>query len=119
MRGRQGKEIVYVERGGDTSAKWSSGGLLGAGSRCSMRRVVGGYPRNLRESVKLRPDRREGDELTRSWAWQDTLGGLMEDERRTSMTMRGPRGPWPARRRIAQESSSGDCRTPARGAVTR
>ena len=32
MRGRQGKEIVYVERGGDTSAKWLFwGSLLGAG----------------------------------------------------------------------------------------
>jgi hypothetical protein len=28
MRGRQRKEIVYVERGGDTSAKWLFWGAL-------------------------------------------------------------------------------------------
>jgi gas vesicle protein len=32
MRGRQRREVVYVERGGDTSAKWLFwGALLGAG----------------------------------------------------------------------------------------
>ncbi len=32
MRGRKQREVVYVERGGDTSAKWLFwGALLGAG----------------------------------------------------------------------------------------
>jgi gas vesicle protein len=85
MRGRQRKEIVYVERGGDTSAKWLFwGALLGAGVALLYAPSSGEETRrNLQRKLwKLRAMTEERlDELTQQLGGaKDTLGGLMEDE---------------------------------------
>jgi len=85
MRGRQGKEIVYVERGGDTSAKWLFwGSLLGAGLALLYAPSSGEETRrNLQRKLwKLRAMTEEKlDELTQQLGGaKDTLEGLMEDE---------------------------------------
>ena len=85
MRGRQGKEIVYVERGGDTSAKWLFwGALLGAGVALLYAPSSGEETRrNLQRKLwKLRAMTEEKlDELTQQLGGaKDKLGGLMEDE---------------------------------------
>jgi hypothetical protein len=85
MRGRQGKEIVYVERGGDTSAKWLFwGALLGAGLALLYAPSSGeDTRRNLQRKLwKLRAMTEEKlDELTQQLGGaKDTLEGLMEDE---------------------------------------
>jgi gas vesicle protein len=85
MRGRQRKEIVYVDRGGDTSAKWLFwGALLGAGVALLYAPSSGEETRrNLQRKLwKLRAMTEERlDELTQQLGGaKDTLGGLMEDE---------------------------------------
>jgi len=85
MRGRQGKEIVYVERGGDTSAKWLFwGSLLGAGLALLYAPSSGEETRrNLQRKLwKLRAMTEEKlDELTQQLGGaKDTLDGLMEDD---------------------------------------
>jgi len=85
MRGRQGKEIVYVERGGDTSAKWLFwGALLGAGLALLYAPSSGEETRrNLQRKLwKLRAMTEEKlDELTQQLGGaKDRLDGLMEDE---------------------------------------
>jgi gas vesicle protein len=85
MRGRQGKEIVYVERGGDTSAKWLFwGSLLGAGLALLYAPSSGEETRrNLQRKLwKLRAMTEEKlDELTQQLGGaKDTLDGLMDDE---------------------------------------
>jgi len=85
MRGRQGKEIVYVERGGDTSAKWLFwGALLGAGLALLYAPSSGEETRrNMQRKLwKLRAMTEEKlDELTQQLGGaKDTLDGLMEDE---------------------------------------
>ncbi|HWN18487.1 MAG TPA: YtxH domain-containing protein [Gemmatimonadales bacterium] len=85
MRGRQGKEIVYVERGGDTSAKWLFwGSLLGAGLALLYAPSSGEETRrNLQRKLwKLRAMTEEKlDELTQQLGGaKDTLNGLMDDE---------------------------------------
>jgi len=85
MRGRQGKEIVYVERGGDTSAKWLFwGSLLGAGLALLYAPSSGEETRrNLQRKLwKLRAMTEEKlDELTQQLGGaKDTLEGLMDDE---------------------------------------
>ncbi|HEY8195962.1 MAG TPA: YtxH domain-containing protein [Gemmatimonadales bacterium] len=85
MRGRQGKEIVYVERGGDTSAKWLFwGSLLGAGLALLYAPTSGEETRrNLQRKLwKLRAMTEEKlDELTQQLGGaKDTLDGLMDDE---------------------------------------
>jgi hypothetical protein len=85
MRGRQGKEIVYVERGGDTSAKWLFwGALLGAGLALLYAPSSGEETRrNLQRKLwKLRAMTEEKlDELTQQLGGaKDTLDGLLEDE---------------------------------------
>lgn len=85
MRGRQGKEIVYVERGGDTSAKWLFwGSLLGAGLALLYAPSSGEETRrNLQRKLwQLRAMTEEKlDELTQQLGGaKDTLDGLMEDE---------------------------------------
>jgi hypothetical protein len=85
MRGRQRKEIVYVERGGDTSAKWLFwGALLGAGVALLYAPSSGEETRrNLQRKLwKFRAMTEEKlDELTQQLGGaKDKLGGLMEDE---------------------------------------
>lgn len=86
MRGKQRKEIVYVERGGgDTSAKWLFwGGLLGAGLALLYAPSSGEETRrNLQRKLwKLRAMTEEKlDELTQQLGGaKDTLDGLMEDD---------------------------------------
>ena len=85
MRGRQGKEIVYVERGGDTSAKWLFwGSLLGAGLALLYAPSSGEETRrNLQRKLwKLRAMTEEKlDELTQKLGGAtDTLDGLVEED---------------------------------------
>ena len=85
MRGRQRKEVVYVERGGDTSAKWLFwGALLGAGLALLYAPSSGEETRrNLQRKLwKLRAMTEEKlDELTQQLGGaKDTLDGLMDDE---------------------------------------
>ena len=85
MRGRQRKEIVYVERGGDTSAKWLFwGALLGGGIALLYAPSSGEETRrNLQRKLwKLRAMTEEKlDELTQHMGGaKDALDGLMEDE---------------------------------------
>ena len=85
MRGRQRREVVYVERGGDTSAKWLFwGALLGAGLALMYAPTSGeDTRRNLQRKLwKLRAMTEEKlDELTQQLGGaKDTLGGLLEDE---------------------------------------
>src|SRR3989337_331843 len=85
MRGRQRKEIVYVERGGDTSAKWLFwGSLLGAGLALLYAPSSGEETRrNLQRKLwKLRAMTEEKlDELTQKLGGAtDTLDGLMEED---------------------------------------
>jgi gas vesicle protein len=85
MRGKQRREVVYVERGGDTSAKWLFwGALLGAGVALLYAPSKGeDTRRNLQRKLwKLRAMTEEKlDELTQQLGGaKDTLGGLLEDE---------------------------------------
>jgi hypothetical protein len=85
MRGRQRKEVVYVERGGDTSAKWLFwGALLGAGLALIYAPSSGEETRrNLQRKLwKLRAMTEEKlDEFTQQLGGaKDKLDGLMEDE---------------------------------------
>jgi hypothetical protein len=84
MRGRQRKEVVYVERGGDTSAKWLFwGALLGAGLALLYAPSSGEETRRVlqRKLWKLRAMTEEKlDELTQQLGGaKDRLDGLMED----------------------------------------
>ena len=85
MRGKQRREVVYVERGGDTSAKWLFwGALLGAGVALLYAPSSGEETRrNLQRKLwKFRAMTEEKlDELTQHLGGaKDTLGGLLEDE---------------------------------------
>jgi gas vesicle protein len=85
MRGRQRREVVYVERGGDTSAKWLFwGALLGAGVALLYAPSSGeDTRRNLQRKLwKFRAMTEEKlDELTQQLGGaKDTLGGLLEDD---------------------------------------
>ena len=85
MRGRQQKEVVYVERGGDTSAKWLFwGALLGAGLALLYAPSSGEETRrNLQRKLwKFRAMTEEKlDELTQQLGGaKDSFDGLMEDE---------------------------------------
>jgi gas vesicle protein len=85
MRGKQRREVVYVERAGDTSAKWLFwGALLGAGVALLYAPSSGeDTRRNLQRKLwKLRAMTEEKlDELTQQLGGaKDTLGGLLEDE---------------------------------------
>jgi hypothetical protein len=85
MRGKQRREVVYVERGGDTSAKWLFwGALLGAGVALLYAPTSGeDTRRNLQRKLwKLRAMTEEKlDELSQQLGGaKDSLGGLLEDD---------------------------------------
>jgi hypothetical protein len=85
MRGRQGKEIVYVERGGDTSAKWLFwGALLGAGLALLYAPSSGEETRRVlqRKLWKLRAMTEEKlDEITQQFSGaKDSLEGVIDEE---------------------------------------
>jgi gas vesicle protein len=85
MRRNQGREVVYVERGGDTSAKWLFwGALLGAGIALLYAPSSGEETRrNLQRKLwKLRAMTEEKlDEITQQFGGaKESLEGLMEEE---------------------------------------
>ena len=85
MRGRQHREVVYVERGGDASAKWLFwGALLGAGLALMYAPTSGeDTRRNLQRKLwKFRAMTEEKlDELTQQLGGaKESLGGLLEDD---------------------------------------
>ena len=85
MRHKHGREVVYVERGGDASAKWLFwGALLGAGIALLYAPSSGEETRrNLQRKLwKFRAMTEEKlDELTQQFGGaKDSLQGLMEDE---------------------------------------
>jgi gas vesicle protein len=85
MRGSQRREVVYVERGGDTSAKWLFWGALLGGGLALLYAPSSGEEtrRNLQRKLwKLRAMTEEKlDELSQQLGGaKDSLGGLLEDE---------------------------------------
>jgi gas vesicle protein len=85
MRRRQRSEVVYVERGADSSAKWLFwGALLGAGLALMYAPSSGEETRrNLQRKLwKLRAMTEEKlDEITQQFGGaKDSLEGLMGDE---------------------------------------
>jgi gas vesicle protein len=85
MRRRQRSEVVYVERGADSSAKWLFwGALLGAGLALLYAPSSGEETRrNLQRKLwKLRAMTEEKlDEITQQFGGaKDSLEGMMEDE---------------------------------------
>src|SRR3954462_11232027 len=85
MRRNQGREVVYVERGGDSSAKWLFwGSLLGAGLALLYAPSSGEETRrNLQRKLwKLRAMTEEKlDEFTQQFGGaKDSLEGLMDEE---------------------------------------
>jgi gas vesicle protein len=85
MRGKQRREVVYVERGGDSSAKWLFwGALLGAGVALLYAPSSGEETRrNLQRKLwKLRAMTEEKlDEITQQFGGaKDSLQGMLEDE---------------------------------------
>ena len=85
VRRKQGREVVYVERGGDASAKWLFWGALLGGGLALLYAPSSGEEtrRNLQRKLwKLRAMTEEKlDELTqRVGGAKDALDGLMEEE---------------------------------------
>jgi gas vesicle protein len=85
MRGKQRREVVYVERGGDSSAKWLFwGALLGAGLALMYAPSSGEETRrNLQRKLwKLRAMTEEKlDEITQQFGGtKESLEGMLEDE---------------------------------------
>lgn len=85
MRRRQRSEVVYVERGGDSSAKWLFwGSLLGAGLALLYAPSSGEETRrNLQRKLwKLRAMTEEKlDEITQQFGGaKDSLEDMMDDE---------------------------------------
>jgi gas vesicle protein len=85
MRRNQHREVVYVERGGDSSAKWLFwGAFLGAGLALLYAPSSGEETRrNLQRKLwKLRAMTEEKlDEITQQFGGaKDTLDGLMEED---------------------------------------
>jgi len=84
-RRTQGREVVYVERGGDSSAKWLFwGAALGAGLALLYAPRTGEETRRLlqRRLWKLRAGTEEKlDELAQQFGGaREALGGLGDDE---------------------------------------
>jgi gas vesicle protein len=85
MRGNQRREVVYVERGGDSSAKWLVwGALLGAGVALLYAPSSGEETRrNLQRKLwKLRAMTEEKlDEITQQFGGaKDALEGVMDED---------------------------------------
>jgi gas vesicle protein len=85
MRGKQRREVVYLERGGDSSAKWLFyGALLGAGLALLYAPSSGEETRrNLQRKLwKLRAMTEEKlDEITQQFGGaKESLQGMLEDE---------------------------------------
>jgi hypothetical protein len=85
MRRNQRREVVYVERGGDSSAKWLFwGALLGAGLALMYAPSSGeDTRRNLQRKLwKLRAMTEEKlDEITQQFGGaKDSLEGLMDED---------------------------------------
>jgi gas vesicle protein len=85
MRRNQQREVVYVERGGDSSAKWLFwGALMGAGLALLYAPSSGEETRrNLQRKLwKLRAMTEEKlDEITQQFGGaKDALDGLMDEE---------------------------------------
>jgi gas vesicle protein len=85
MRRKQHREVVYLERGGDSSAKWLFyGALLGAGLALMYAPSSGEETRrNLQRKLwKLRAMTEEKlDEITQQFGGaKESLQGMLEDE---------------------------------------
>jgi gas vesicle protein len=85
MRRKQQREVVYLERGGDSSAKWLFyGALLGAGLALMYAPSSGEETRrNLQRKLwKLRAMTEEKlDEITQQFGGtKESLQGMLEDE---------------------------------------
>lgn len=85
MRRKQSREVVYLERGGDSSAKWLFyGALLGAGLALLYAPSSGEETRrNLQRKLwKLRAMTEEKlDEITQQFGGaKESLQGMLEDE---------------------------------------
>src|SRR6185436_13252328 len=85
MRRKQHREVVYVERGGDSSAKWLFwGALLGAGVALLYAPSSGEETRrNLQRKLwKLRAMTEEKlDEITQQFGGaKESLQGMLEDD---------------------------------------
>jgi hypothetical protein len=85
MRRKQGREVVYVERGGDSSAKWLFwGAVLGAGLALLYAPRTGEETRRVlqRRLWKLRAVTEEKlDELAQQFGGaREALDGLDDDE---------------------------------------
>jgi gas vesicle protein len=85
MRRKQGREVVYVERAGDASAKWLFwGALLGAGVALLYAPSSGEETRrNLQRKLwKLRAMTEEKlDEITQQFGGaRESFQGMLEDE---------------------------------------
>jgi gas vesicle protein len=84
MRRNQHREVVYVERGGDSSAKWLFwGALLGAGLALIYAPSSGEETRrNLQRKLwKLRAMTEEKlDEFTQQFGAKESLEGLMDED---------------------------------------
>jgi gas vesicle protein len=85
MRGKQRREVVYVERAGDASAKWLFwGALLGAGLALMYAPSSGEETRrNLQRKLwKLRAMTEEKlDEITQQFGGtRESLQGLLDDD---------------------------------------
>jgi gas vesicle protein len=85
MRGKQHREVVYVERGGDSSAKWLFwGALLGAGLALMYAPSSGEETRrNLQRKLwKLRAITEEKlDEITQQFGGtKESLEGMLDEE---------------------------------------
>jgi gas vesicle protein len=85
MRGKQRREVVYLERGGDSSAKWLFyGALLGAGLALIYAPSSGEETRrNLQRKLwKLRAMTEEKlDEITQQFGGaKESLQGMLEDD---------------------------------------
>jgi hypothetical protein len=96
MRRKQGREIVYVERGGDSSAKWLFwGAVLGAGLALMYAPSSGEETRRVlqRRLWKLRAMTEEKlDELAQQFGGgRDAFDEFEEEE----LLEEGPEGPGP------------------------